>query len=215
MPRVKNLTGRKFGRLTVIKEEGRAKDRHVLWFCKCDCGNTCLVPSNVLKKGDTRSCGCLFEETQHIPKHIKHGESNTRLYQIWIDMRDRCRNKNNKRYYSYGGRGITVCEEWRDNFQAFHDWAMANGYREDLTIDRENVNGNYEPSNCRWKTRKEQNNNTTRSRYITYQGKTQTIAQWAEELNMPYNSLTSRLQSGWTVERALTEPTHKKKPSKK
>lgn len=208
MGRVIDLKGRRFGRLTVIEEAGRSKDRHVLWLCKCDCGNKCIVPSNSLKKGDTQSCGCLYKEQQKIPKSIKHGMSKSRIYQEWIDMRNRCVNKNVKCYHNYGGRGITVCEEWRD-FQAFYDWAMANGYTDDLTLDRIDNNGPYSPENCRWVTYKEQGNNTSRNHCITHKGKTQTISQWADELNMKYSTLYARLSSGWSIERALSEPLNK------
>lgn len=123
-----------------------------------------------------------------------HGMSNSRLYGIWECMKYRCSNPNRSEYPNYGGRGIIVCDEWRNNFRNFYDWAMCNGYDESLTIDRIDVNGNYEPDNCRWADVKTQANNTTRCIYITYQEKTQTLTQWCEELNLPYDTIRTRLR---------------------
>ena len=121
-------------------------------------------------------------------------------------MLGRCYNPNHMHFKRYGMRGITVCEEWKNNFQAFYDWAMSNGYRDDLTIDRIDNNGNYCPENCRWATMKEQCNNTRSNTLITYNGKTQTMAQWAKEIGMPYHKLVVRIARGWDVERAFTTP---------
>lgn len=123
-----------------------------------------------------------------------HGLSNTRIYKIWECMKYRCSNPNRPEYPNYGGRGIIVCDEWANNFLSFYEWSMSNGYNESLTIDRIDVNGNYEPDNCRWTDMKTQANNTTRCIYITYQDKTQTLTQWCEELNLSYDTIRTRLR---------------------
>jgi len=163
MGKVNDLTGQKFGRLTAIKIIGLDKiKRNKVWLCQCECGNTAQVKAVFLGNGTTKSCGCLSKETSirtikkaHIT-NIKHGMINTRLYSIWASMKDRCYNKNNTAYKYYGGKNIAICEEWKNNFMNFYNWAMENGYQDDLSIDRINSDGNYEPSNCHWATKKEQ-----------------------------------------------------------
>lgn len=122
----------------------------------------------------------------------KHGKKGTKLYNTWLHMKTRCYNKNYNRYDDYGGRGITICDEWINDFKAFYDWSMSNGYKDNLTIDRIDVNGNYEPDNCRWADRKTQANNRRNNVYLTYNGKTKTISQWSRELNIPENTIRSR-----------------------
>lgn len=157
----KDITGIKYGRLTVIKYKGKNKYYRSLWECKCDCGNICIADSNVLQQGHKQSCGCLNHEN-HIyrPNRKNHGMCKTRLYRIWSKMKSRCYNKNDpdyKRWYGY--RGIKVYKEWKNNFLSFYKWATTHGYDDNLSIDRINVNGNYEPTNCRWTTAKEQAKN--------------------------------------------------------
>lgn len=199
MSNLKDLTGQKFGRLTVIERAGSTKDNHTTWLCGCECGNKTVVPIHYLRSGNTKSCGCLKNEFAKI-----HGMSDTRIFRIWEHMKSRCYNKSNQKYSCYGERGIKVCDEWLNDFQAFYDWSMKNGYADNLSIDRIDVNGNYEPNNCRWADAKQQANNRTNSRYITYNGKTQTMSQWAEELGINRKTLECRIMKyNWTVERAF------------
>lgn len=156
-----DLTGQRFGRLTVI---GRAEnDQRGLarWLCKCDCGNEKVIRGDHLRKGCIQSCGCWQREIERESglKTRTHGMTKTRPYRIWIHMRSRCYDKKCHAYNRYGGRGITVCEEWRNDFQAFYDWAISHGYSDDLSIDRIDNDKGYSPDNCRWATAKEQNKN--------------------------------------------------------
>lgn len=195
MARFVNLAGRKFGRLLVLRQSPYKKRGKILWICKCDCGNTAEVISEYLKSGHTRSCGCLS---------TKHGYARKeRLYGIWVGMKQRCRDENSKDYSKYGGRGISVCSEWIDDYLAFRDWALSNGYNDTLSIDRIHNDGNYCPNNCRWVTLKVQNNNTSRNTYATYGNQTHTLSAWAEILNIPYKLMMSRLHNGWSFERIV------------
>lgn len=209
----KDLTGMRFSRLTVIGYSHSYK-RQRIWRCKCDCGNEAFVSSNSLLQKNTQSCGCLQKEKAAQTGRAmltKHGLSRsnrkkTRLFRIWIGMKTRCNNVNDRAYPKYGGRGIRICEEWSD-FMKFHDWAIANGYSDSLSIDRINVDGNYEPANCRWATPKKQANNRTNNHIITFNGKSKTMSEFASEYGIPTACLNNRLKSGWNIERALlTKP---------
>lgn len=156
-----SMVNRHFGRLTVINNAGYTNDHHKKWLCKCTCGNTTIVDGRDLRKGATKSCGCLLKEkaaNRIVKMNTIHNNSHSRLYNIWVGMRDRCRRQKNWAYKYYGGRGISVCKEW-DSYLEFKKWALQNGYEENLTIDRINVNDNYKPSNCRWITIQEQQRN--------------------------------------------------------
>lgn len=208
-----NLIGMVFGRLTVIAEapdrvsESGRREKMVL--CRCSCGNEVVKRIRVLKSGDTRSCGCLRSELSAERRRVPEKtncSSYSRLRKIWNQMKQRCDNMNNKSYKNYGNKGIKVCDEWYD-FKTFFDLALLNGYRDDLTIDRIDSTKNYCPDNCRWADRKTQNNNTSRNHLLTHNGKTQSIALWADEVNLPYSTLKSRIDKhGWDVERALLTP---------
>lgn len=202
------LLGQRFGRLVVIGEAPKQKHL-VAWVCKCDCGNTTVVPTQSLRRNLSRSCGCLRDETNSL-RITKHKGWGTRMYYIWQSMIQRCTNPNSKAYKDYGGRGITVCEEWKNDFQSFYDWAMVYGYTDELTIDRIDNNKGYSPDNCRWTTPKEQANNTRQNHYITYNGITKTISQWAEEIQIPHTILRGRLRMGWSIERMLTTPSRRR-----
>lgn len=201
MPKLVDLTGRKFNKLTVIKRADN-DGKFVTWLCECECGNTVTVRGNNIKSGNTSSCGC----NNHTGKgKYKHGLSDSRLYSIWEHMKARCNNKHSKDYSNYGLRGIKVCEQWNDNFKTFKEWALSNGYNKTLTIDRINNNEGYNPSNCRWVERKTQNNNTRRNIYITYNGVTMTLSQWTEKLNLSYMKIYKRLKKGQPFEEAIRE----------
>ncbi len=160
-----DLTGQRYGRLTVVEREGTDKNRkNVLWMCRCDCGGTTVTTTAHLRSGHAKSCGCfakerLIQEGEKTRFFTTHGKSRSRLYRIFYGMKDRCYNTKNAKYHLYGARGIEVCEEWKNDFQAFSSWAMANGYREDLSIDRIDNDKGYSPDNCRWATVIEQNRN--------------------------------------------------------
>lgn len=175
-----DLTGNKYGRLIVIERDGR-KNKRTTWRCKCECGNEKVIAGADLKSGRVHSCGCLKKELM-AAKQTTHGMCRTRLHAIWGNMKARCYNDNNKEYHRYGGRGIKVCEEWCNDFIKFNEWAISNGYREGLQIDRIDNDGNYEPSNCRWVTKKENGNNTSKSIRIQDGNMWVTVEEYARKI---------------------------------
>lgn len=180
----KDLTGQRFGRLVVrsLVDDPAGTDVPTRWLCSCDCGNELLVRASNLKSGNTLSCGCLQKELA-TAQHKMHGETGSRLFHSWVHMKQRCTNPNNRAFKYYGARGISVCDEWKNSFQAFHDWAMSHGYADNLTLDRIDVNGNYCPENCRWITIQEQQRNKRDNVRVAFDGRVKTVAEWAEEFN--------------------------------
>jgi len=187
--------GKKYNRLTIIsyiyrkefftvKKSGLKKKQYMYFYrCKCDCGKEKIVSLNGLLNGHIKSCGCLHKE-----KVIKHNKSNSKLYYIWKNIKGRCICKNNKSYKNYGGRGVNICKNWMDSFIEFYNWAINNGYKEGLTIDRIDNNGNYCPENCRWVSFKEQANNRRNNICKEYKGKYKTLSEWASFLGVKYKT---------------------------
>lgn len=201
-----DLTGQRFGILTVIEPIYIETSKRWKWRCKCDCGNETLSYANNLKH--MHSCGCLHRKWSH-ERLYKHGKSHSRLFPIWQSMRQRCNNPKNHAYDRYGGRGIKVCKAWDEDFEAFEKWALANGYDENAvgkscTLDRINNDGDYEPRNCRWADGKVQNNNKNNCVFIEYSGQRKTIAEWSEITGLSHSTILGRIRRGWGVEEALT-----------
>lgn len=209
MSRFIDLTGRKFNKLTVISRAENSNKGAIRWLCVCECGNQTIVERSNLVKGVIKSCGCYNREivSERAKKNFTtHGLYKTRLYRTLNHILQRCYNPNNNQYKNYGGRGITVCNEWKNDCQAFFIWAISNGYKEGLTIDRIDNNGNYEPNNCRWVDMKTQANNRRTNRLISYNGQTHTMKEWAIITGINYRTLQDRLKRGWSDEKALTTP---------
>ena len=184
MAKALDLTGERYGNLTVIKRVENSKNGHSNWLCRCGCS---------WKKAGERT--------------FKHGMKNTRLYYIWSSMKKRCFNENEPSYLQYGGRGISVCNEWKENFKAFHDWALENGYDEnaergECTIDRIDVNGDYEPSNCRWVSMKEQSRNRRNTIYLNKDGEKIPLSEICEKQGLNYSRIRGRMARGKTFEEA-------------
>lgn len=208
---VNDIVGKKFNNLTVLKfshskvnylKNGSKNGYTHFYLCQCKCGNQIIVARHHLIFNHTQSCGCLS---------IKHNLTNTRLFRIWTGMFTRCYNKNSIKYKIYGGRGIIVCKEWQE-FEPFYNWSMSNSYKEGLSIDRIDVNGNYEPSNCRWVNMKTQQRNRTNNYLITFNNQTHPLNEWAEILNIKRETLKTRLNSGWSIEKTLTTPVRFQNP---
>ena len=196
------IAGKKYGRLTAVRFSHINSHRDSEWLFACDCGKAHVTSAYSVTSGKTRSCGCLKNEMA-VTASTTHGLRNTRIYETWSGMRRRCLNPKRKDWPNYGGRGITVCSEWND-FKKFYDWAMSNGYSDNLSIDRIDNNMGYSPENCQWVGRTFQNNNTRANRQITAFGKTKNLQQWADDTGINHSTITLRLRSGWTPEDAVS-----------
>lgn len=221
--RAKNITGQRFGRLVALGPVGVNKWGKVNWECQCDCGDVTISASNSLWQ--RRSCGCsrktpLSDRRPYDTSKVNrtHGMSYERIYRIWGGIKNRCTKTNDPSYERYAGRGIAVCDEWRESFEAFycHVSALPNYGQKEYTLDRIDNNGNYEPGNVRWATAIEQQRNTRDNHLLVFRGRTQCLSAWAEELGMQYDTLFSRIQRGWNTEKALTTPVkaYKGKPTR-
>lgn len=204
--RAKNMTGQRFGRLVALGPVGKV-GKQVLWHCLCDCGTYVSATQGMLHSRSKQSCGCLHRESAGL-RNLTHGMTKTPLYGAWRAMVKRCTNPKDKNYTSYGGRGIHVCGEWLHNFEAFynHVTMLPNYGTKGYSLDRIDNNGNYEPGNVRWASSAQQNRNTRDNIVLTFDGKEQCLADWAEETGIQYMTLFYRLKRGWDTERALTTP---------
>lgn len=197
-----DIAGKKFGMLTALYRVGdKDHNNRYYWHFKCDCGKECDKEKQSVVSGRTTSCGC---------KKWKHGDTGTRLYNIWVDMRMRCEDRGHKSQKVYGARGIKVCKEWQD-YAAFKQWAISNGYEENLSIDRIDNDKGYFPENCRWATSAEQARNTRRNRYISINGESHLIREWCKILGIvsPCTVYRRVREYGWDYEKALTTPSMK------
>lgn len=203
-----NLVGERHGRLTVLRKSKNGRSR---WICECDCGNVVELPT--FRFFDYKSCGCLEKENKKSLSRwtTKHNATNTRLYRIWRGMKDRCLNPNIEHYNRYGGRGITVCDEWKNSFESFKEWALSVGFNENSTgkeqsIERIDVNGNYEPDNCKWVTCKEQLQNKENTVFVTFCGEKMSMMQFCEKNGITYHHFVRRrLAKGMSAEDILSE----------
>jgi hypothetical protein len=196
----KDITGMRFGKLTAICQS-RYENNISYWLCRCDCGKESVVNKKSLTGGVTKSCGCLAKELTRA-RSITHGESGTRLYKIWAGMKRRC---NDLEFERYGKRGISVCNEW-NTYDVFRDWALNNGYDDNLTIDRIDNDKGYEPNNCRWATAKEQAYNRSSNRYLEYNGERHTIKEWSKKIGLAVTTISERLKRGWSIKDTMTLP---------
>lgn len=207
-PKFQDFTGKRFGRLVVTSYAGKRYGRKTSWYCLCDCGTKRTVAGSHLATGHSQSCGCLNRD-RTIEANKTHGMRGLPEYGIWSGIVQRCTNMADHAYKNYGGRGITVCQRWRDSFAAFYA-DMGPRPSDKYLIDRKNNDGDYEKSNCRWATRIEQNRNRRNNHLITFQGETRCTAEWAELRGLKYGTLQKRLRAGWTAERALVTPVQSK-----
>lgn len=205
---IENLTGHKFGRLLVVGYAAIQNRSHKMWICRCECGVVKPVMGQSLRNGASVSCGCLKRE-KFVARNTthgmgRHGKNQSPEYRCWVHIRDRCFNHKDRKYNLYGGRGITVCQEWRDSFEAFYAYVGPRPSPEH-SIDRfPNRDGNYEPGNVRWATITEQNENTSRNRFVTISGRTQCFKAWCRENGISYDLARDRIRNGWTDEEAVT-----------
>lgn len=195
----KDLTGQNFGMLTTIKIHSKSRNGN-LWECLCSCGNKSIVLTSNLLKGHTKSCGCIGV-IKLIKMNTTHNLSNTKLYGVWGDIKSRCTNPKKDMYYIYGQRGIKMCEEWEKDFTNFYKWSMSNGYKDGLTIDRIDNDGNYEPKNCRWVSYVQQNRNRRITIFIEHKGQRKTLMEWSELFDVKYHTAYDRYKKGLVFEK--------------
>lgn len=199
-------SGKRYGRLVALEpsEVRRYKSGHteVIWRCQCDCGNETNVSSGRLASGMTRSCGCLRKDT-NVERNTTHAMSRTKLYRVWGSIKDRCYRQSCAGYKNYGARGIEMDIGWKNDFTTFHDWAMANGYADGLTIERKDVNGNYEPSNCEFIPKSLQSKNRRNCHYISYNGETKTLSEWSRQYHIDRECLRNKEKQLGSGEEAL------------
>jgi hypothetical protein len=194
------IVGQRFGKLTVLERaEQNSKSGNAMWICQCDCSIVVTVIGSHLRSGHTTSCGCNRISERSM------GHSKDRLYRTWKGMHNRCYDPNHDRYKWYGGKGISICDDWHD-FMTFRTWALANGYTDDLTIDRIKADGNYCPENCKWVDMKVQANNRSNNRILQYNGKKYTAVQLAESYGMSPHTVYNRLKLGWDVDQIVRTP---------
>lgn len=203
MPKYIDRTGTEFNGIIFLRR-AENKGQNVMWLCKCTCGNEYVDRAEHIFSG--RKCPDCGRKSQS-QKISKHGKYKDALYAVWLSMKQRCNNPKCKAYKDYGGRGISVCSEWADDYLIFAKWANDNGYQKGLSIDRIDVNGNYEPSNCRWLTISEQQMNKRTNHLITFNGETDTITNMARKYGFEPSTIEGRLtKNKWTIEKALTTP---------
>ena len=209
-----DITGKKFGKLTAIRLDHKGKNKSLqsvqYWLFKCDCGKEKIIKKQNVLNGNTKSCGCIHRDSL-IKRNKKHGLSYTRLYVVYAGMKARCYDKKHISYKYYGERGISVCDEWKNDFNSFHEWSIKNGYDEnakkgECTIDRIDVNGNYCPENCRWINIEKQNRNHRNNKKITINGKTLCMTEWEDVLGFPVGTIRRRTNLGWPIERIISTP---------
>ncbi len=203
-----DLTGQRYGSLVVLFRVENDRFKRARWLCRCDCGKEIIVGSNNLRTGQVASCGCARASTLR-KKLTTHGMTGCALYEIWKGIRQRCTNPHSSSFKNYGARGISICSEW-NNFENFYNWGMSNGYKEGLSIDRIDVNGDYEPENCRWANKIQQANNTRRTTFIEYNGETHATAEWARKLGLSRKAFDYRLAT-MSIDDAMTRPRYAKK----
>ena len=205
---VPDIRDQKFGRWTALYQVEKGMSGEKRYLCRCQCGTEKILRRSSLVSGNSKSCGCFAKDVAR-QLCTKHGGSGTRLYRIWAGIVQRCCNDTGDyEWAKYGGRGISVCDEWRE-FSSFRDWALSSGYSDSLSIDRIDNNGNYSPDNCRWASIYEQNNNKRTSKFISYNGETGTIREFADRYGLEYSCLYERLRLGWNVRDALLTPSRK------
>lgn len=206
-----DITGKKYNKLTAIDRVENSKNGKTRWLCLCECGNKTIVSGSNLKNGLVKSCGCL----SHEHSWNRYVEDNSkRLYSVWCGIKGRCKNKNNPSYKNYGGRGITICEEW-ENFLTFESWSYKNGYKENMTIERNDVNGNYCPENCCWIPKNKQASNRRTCYKIEYNGQIVNLSDLCEKLGLNYKRVHNRIHKlGWSVEKAISTETYVKRRNK-